>query len=298
MIKTVAIVAPGNMGAGIGWLLHSHGARIVTSVQGRSPESEKRARSAGFDIVDTDDALVAAADVILSVLPPSNAIDNARRFAPVLARASRKPIFVDCNAIAPATALAVEAVIAETGAPFVDGGIIGMPPRPGSVGTRVYISGESAAPVEALRNFGLDVVRLEGAVGAASALKLSYAMLGKVFTGLGASMMLAADRWGVSDALIAQLEASEAPFVSVLKRRVPDMYSKAYRWIGEMEEIAAFLGDDDPGARTLLLGAAGVFTQIAKEYDEGGLSSDDIAVMQRFLSGFASSARARETAIA
>ena len=121
MTPTVAIVAPGAMGAGIGKLLASHGVRVLTSLAGRSDATAARAREAGMIVAS--DKEIAAADFILSILPPGDALALAHRFAPVLAASNAKPVYVDCNAINPATVERVATAIAPTGCRFVDAGI-------------------------------------------------------------------------------------------------------------------------------------------------------------------------------
>jgi hypothetical protein len=85
---------------------------------------------------------------------------------------------------------------------------------------------------------------MEGPVGAASALKMSYAGINKGGILLAAAMLLAATRAGVVDALRAELAESQPQLLSRIDRAIPDMYPKAYRWAPEMEQIADFLGDD------------------------------------------------------
>src|SRR5207249_4188407 len=96
------------------------------------------------------DEQIAACDIVLSILPPGEALGLAERLAPVLRAAAKKPIYVDCNALDPATVLRIARVVQETGTPFVDGGIIGGLPKPGSKGPRIYLSGEAAPQVAKL----------------------------------------------------------------------------------------------------------------------------------------------------
>ena len=86
-----------------------------------------------------------------------------------------------------------------------------------------------------------------GPVGAASALKMSYAGITKGFTALGATMMLAATSAGTADALIAEMKVSQPALLKWLTSQMPRMHSKAYRWVAEMEEIAAFVGQGQAG---------------------------------------------------
>ena len=133
---TVAVVAPGNMGAGVGRRLAENKVTVLTSLAGRSEESAKRAREAGMQPVE--DRTLAEADFFLSIIPPGDALGLAKRLAPVLTAANKKPVYVDCNAVSPPTVLKIGEEIAATGCPFVGAGIIGPPPKPGSTNTKIY----------------------------------------------------------------------------------------------------------------------------------------------------------------
>ena len=105
-----------------------------------------------------------------------------------------------------------------------------------------------------------------GPIGAASAMKMSYAGITKGFTALGAAMMLAASRAGTAEDLRAELSSSQPALFGWLTRQVPGMYSKAYRWVAEMEEIAQFVGED-PAARNFYEGAARLYERLAADFD-------------------------------
>src|ERR1019366_8888173 len=130
--------------------------------------------------------------------------------------------------------------------PFVGAGIIGPPPKPGSTNTKFYAAGPAAPDFARLNDYGLIVRVLAGSLTAASALKMSYAGITKGFTALGAAMMLAATRGGSAEALKAELAESQPALLGFLTRQTPAMYSKAYRWVAEMEEISEFVGKDFP----------------------------------------------------
>jgi 3-hydroxyisobutyrate dehydrogenase-like beta-hydroxyacid dehydrogenase len=269
MTLTVAVIAPGMMGSAIAARLSASGARVLTSLAGRSRASAERAAAAGMQ--DAEDAAIAGAAVILSIVPPGDALALAERLAPAIRATPVKPIYVDCNAVSPASVLRIEAVVRETGARFVDGGIIGPPPDPDSRRTRLYVSGPDAGAVTVLRDHGLSVPVQPGPVGAASAMKMSYAGITKGFTALGAAMMLAATRAGTADALIAEMKVSLPALLGWLTGQVPKMPAKAYRWVAEMQEIAAFVGDDPAGA-AFYQAAAGLYERIAA--DLGGDRSE------------------------
>lgn len=264
MTPIVAVIAPGMMGSGVAARLTQHRLDVITALAGRGADSIARAAAAGMRGVE--DAAIAQADIILSIVPPGEAPALAARLAPHLAAAEKKPVYVDCNAVSPATVLRIAGVIEPTGARFVDGGIIGGPPAPGTTGTSIYVSGPHASEVAVLNEYGLEIRVLDAAVGAASALKMSYAGITKGFTALGAAMMLAATRGGAAEDLRRELAASQPALYGWLSRQTPKMYSKAYRWVAEMEEIAGFIGQDRAESR-ILEGAAGFYRRIAGDFE-------------------------------
>ena len=244
MPPIVAVIAPGMMGSAVAKRLTASGVEVRTSLTGRSAATLARARAAGM--TDATDAQLAEADFILSIVPPGQALALAERLAPAMR--GRKPVYVDCNAVSPDTVLRIDRVVRETGALFVDGGIIGPPPELDSSKTRIYLSGPDAERVTVLQQYGLSTPVQAGPVGAASAMKMSYAGITKGFTALAATMMLAATRAGTADALIAEMSVSQPGFLKWLTGQMPKMPEKAYRWVAEMEEIAAFVGEGQPGS--------------------------------------------------
>lgn len=259
MPPKTAIVAVGAMGSGVGRRLADNGVPVITCLEGRSEASHRRAEAAGMS--DVPLAKLAEADLFLSILPPSEAVALARRMAPVLG--PRKVVYVDCNAVSPATAKEIGAIVTEAGCPFVDAGIIGSPPSE-KANPRIYASGEHAGRFAELARYGLAIPVLDGPNGAASALKLSYAGISKGITALGAAMMLAATRAGAADALRQELAHSQAEVLKGFQRTMPGMYSKAYRFAGEMEEIAEFIGADRPESE-IYRGMAGLYERIAAD---------------------------------
>ena len=277
MTPTVAIIAPGNMGSGVGQRLSEHKVKVLTSLAGRSAASAKRARAAGMTAVA--DAQLTESDFLLSIVPPGDALGLAKRLSGVLTAANKKPVYVECNAVSPRTLLEIAAVVGSTGCPFVGAGIIGPPPKPGTTDTRFYAAGPSAGLFAKLNEFGLIVRVLDGPLTAASALKMSYAGITKGFTALGAAMMLAASRGGSAEALKAELSESRPDLLGYLTRQVPAMYQKAYRWVAELEEIADFVGKDHP-EHAMFAAAARLYERIAKDV-EG--EKKEVGAMDRFL---------------
>jgi putative dehydrogenase len=278
MHPLVAVIAPGMMGAAVGKRLVDHGLKVLTSLKGRSAETTARANAAGM-LAASDEEIVAA-DFILSILPPGDAVALAQRFAPALTVSNSKPVYVECNAVSPHTAERIAAVIAPSGSPFVDAGIIGAPPKANDAGPRFYASGPDAPRFAALKDYGLDIRVLDGPMSAASALKMSYAGITKGTQALGAAMMLAATRGGTADALFAELQGSQPQMLAWLKRGLALMPQKAYRWIAEMHEIADFVGED-PSAHELYLGAAHFYEQIARDFES---DKKEVSALEAFLS--------------
>jgi 3-hydroxyisobutyrate dehydrogenase-like beta-hydroxyacid dehydrogenase len=278
MKPVVAVIAQGAMGAAVGKRLTENGIEVRTSLSGRSAGSAERARAAGMTPASAEQ--IANADIFMSIVPPGDAVTFAEQFAPVLRANNHKPIFVDCNAVSPPTAKRIALVIDGTGCPFVDCGIIGAPPRKDYDGPVFYASGAEAPRFAALTDYGLKVRVLDGPLTAASALKMSYAGITKGLTALGSAMMLAATRGGSADALYEELKQSQPQLLAWFTRQIPAMYSKAYRFVGEMEEIADFVGED-AGARRMYEGIAQLYERIAKDVETDSAETKALSAFLR-----------------
>jgi len=278
----VAVMAQGMMGAGVGGRLSERGAAVRTLLSGRSAESAARARAAGMTAAADERALLEGADFFLSILPPGEAESMARRLAPVLRALPQKPVYVDCNAVSPQTATRIAAIVAPTGASFVDAGIIGGPPRPG-YSPHIYASGAAVEETTVLGDWGLDWRAIDGPIGAASGLKMSYGGITKGITALGSAMMLGAARFGCAEALVAELAASQPNIFKSLGASIPRMYDKAYRWVAEMEEISDFL-EANPPSRDIYAAIARLYTFLAAAEAETAPGPDNpIKTLDRVL---------------
>jgi 3-hydroxyisobutyrate dehydrogenase-like beta-hydroxyacid dehydrogenase len=267
MSINIAILAPGAMGSAVARRLNEHGVRVLTSLAGRSEATAKRAAAAGM--IAAGDADIADADIVLSIVPPAEAVALAQHLAAAIIKSRKKPVVIDCNAVNVETVLKVEEIIVSSGARFVDAAIIGFPPKPNGEGPAFYVSGEHAREVANLAQLGLDLRIIDGPVGAASALKMSYAGIVKGLTAVGTAMVLAATRAGAADALRDELAQSQPHILARLAIALPDMVPKAYRWVAEMREIAGFLGPDHP-ANLMFEGAARLFDHIAADAAASG----------------------------
>ncbi len=259
-IKTVAILSPGDMGSATGKMLHDHGLDVVTCLEGRSELTLQRAREAGFRIVPSYDDLVHQAELILSILPPSEAVALAEEVGGRLQATGSSLVYADFNAIAPQTAQSIDSVIRGAGGQFVDGGIIGSPPGPGAQ-PRFYCSGPDVSTAMELGNFGLDVRNLGDKVGQASGLKMVYAASTKGTTALWIELMVAAHKMGLYEALAHELEGSTV--YAAMRNNIPTVPRRSRRWIGEMEEIAAAF-ESQGLTPDMLLGAAEMYRLVGK----------------------------------
>ena len=230
---TVGLLHPGEMGAALGAALAGRGPTVVWASADRSDDTRRRAEEAGLEDVRSTDELIRRSDVVLSVCPPHAARAVA---ASVVGLAG---IYVDANAVAPATAREIGATIESGGAAFVDGGIVGPPPREDGT-TRLYLSGARAHEVADL--FAGTVVEarvVSEESGAASAVKAAYA----AWTKGTAAMLLAirelARAESVEPALLDEWRLSLPDLPERLERAERSAGAKGWRWVGEMEEIAA-----------------------------------------------------------
>ncbi len=261
------------MGAGVGARLVEHGVTVLTTLAGRSDASAERARVAGMQAVT--DEQCARADFFLSICPPSEAPALAARIARIIAMSDQKPVYVDCNAVSPKTKIIIGDTLIKAGSRFVDVGIIGLPPK-GNQGPVLHASGKDAARFAALNEFGIEIKLIDAPIGAASALKMSYAGITKGLLALAPMMMLAASRAGVAKELHNELARTQASLLQGFEKSVPDMFDKAYRFVGEMREIADFAGDD-LAARLMYEAVAQFYTRIAEDHAGQRQETDALA---------------------
>jgi 3-hydroxyisobutyrate dehydrogenase-like beta-hydroxyacid dehydrogenase len=246
------------MGSALGAAARLGGARVLWASAGRAAATRARAEAAGLEDAGTLARLVAESGTVVSVCPPHAALEVARAVAGLGFRGT----YVDANAVAPATARAIAGVVGEPGATFVDGGLIGPPPRrPGT--TRLYLSGAGAERVASLFAAGpLEAVVLDGPPGAASALKIAYAAWTKGSSALLMAVRALATHEGVEGALLAEWARSQPDLPARSAEAVAGNARKAWRFVGEMEEIAAAFAAAGlpPGFHDA---AAGVYRRLA-----------------------------------
>ncbi|MEQ8850240.1 MAG: DUF1932 domain-containing protein [Phycisphaerales bacterium] len=256
----IGLVHPGAMGAEVGRAARSGAAAVRWASEARSDATRARAQDAGLDDTQTLGELVSAADIVLSVVPPHGAVDQAR----AALDAGFGGLYCDANAIAPSTAREIRGLVTAAGAGYVDGSLIGPPPRrPGD--TRLYLSGDRAGEIAALFDGSILEARvLDGHDLAASALKMCYAAFSKGTTALLANIQQLARAEGVTDALLAEWDDDLPPLLDWAASADRRPHPKAWRFIGEMEQIARAFADRDlpEGFHTA---AAAVYRRIADE---------------------------------
>jgi 3-hydroxyisobutyrate dehydrogenase-like beta-hydroxyacid dehydrogenase len=234
---TIAILHPGEMGAAVGACLVSRGVRVVWASENRSPATRQRAEHAGFEDFGSLDRALAASDAALSICAPSGALELARQVAAL----GFHGIYIDANAISPAHSREIGCIMEnaeKTGARFVDGGIIGLPPTPDRI-TRLYLCGPDAPAIAALfAGSQTEALVIDRPVGAASALKMCYAACNKGETALLGIIRALARHEGVDETLLKEWADSQ-PGVAQRSEHIVERIRKAWRWAGEMEEIAA-----------------------------------------------------------
>jgi len=236
---TIGVLHPGEMGATVGASARAGGSRVLWASEGRSAQTRERAAAAGLEDARTLASLCAASGVILSVCPPHSALDLAR----VVAAQGFSGVYVDGNAVSPGTAREIGRIIERGGATFMDGGIIGPPARARGT-TRLYLSGAEAGWIARLFAQGpLEAITLDGGPGAASALKMAYAAYTKGTAALLVSIRALAIQAGVDQALLDEWALSQKDLGARSERAAGETARKAWRFTGEMAEIAATFDD-------------------------------------------------------
>jgi 3-hydroxyisobutyrate dehydrogenase-like beta-hydroxyacid dehydrogenase len=238
--RVIGILGSGDMGSAVAAAFVGQGYRVVTSLAGRSGLSRKLAAAANVENLGSLDEVLANADIFLSILPPSAAIEFARDAAVRATKQGRRLIYADCNAVSPETVTAIERLFKPGPADFLDIGIVGPAPRPGTQSpTRFYVAGAVRAelldldvPEIAMRDMGVEI-------GRASAIKMTYAAMNKGTDALWTAVLMAAERLGVRAELMREFEVSQADEARRMARRIPFNAATAERFTGEMREIAA-----------------------------------------------------------
>lgn len=294
-LPTIAIISLGSMGIGVAKLLLAHHYPVFTSLQDRSSATRTRAEATNVKCYDTDAALVAASDVVLSIVPPEHAHATAKRVADAAKGTSRtRPlIFMELNAISPQRARDIAALFTTTttGASgneqakledkqpaiiCIDGGIIGGPPRLKDDGSwyspSLILSGPSLSSStpsgDGLATL-LNTTHISRDIGSASGLKMCFASMTKGLTAIAIQAFTTASRLGVEKELVRHLERYSPKTGDLVKGGLVGMPPKAYRWVAEMEMIGETFGEDGgfESGEGVGRSGGGLFKEVAGVYD-------------------------------
>lgn len=235
MTETLGILHPGLMSVSVAASAQASGHSVLWASHGRSPATQQRAESQGLADAGTLEALCVACSAIVSICPPG----AAEQVAADVLGAGFRGLFLDANATSPQRARRIAERMAAAGVDFVDGGIVGPPawqPRK----AWLYLSGRHAERAAACFSGGLLEVQILGEeIGRASALKMCYGAYTKGTTALLAGILGTAEALGVRGELERHWERDDPDFVGRTSQRVRRSTAKAWRWVDEMEAIAA-----------------------------------------------------------
>ncbi|KAM0218781.1 hypothetical protein ACHAPQ_002994 [Fusarium lateritium] len=298
----IGLLSIGDMGVGIARLLIAHGFSVATNISGRSQDTIERARDAQVELLESDADLVQQSSVMLSIVPPKDAETTATRIINATAGLDnpKELYFVDLNAIAPSTIKAIAAKIktSDLSIRFIDGSILGGPPRvtaspdtetnPSSSNdfSNWYRPSLPIAGPDSLSSlpFGdklvsvLNMKHISPDIGAASGLKMCFASMTKGFTAIATQSFTTAHNLGVLDVLKDEIGSFYPAFLKSAEKSVPGMPPKAYRWVREMEEIALTFNEEGGWDKTMFEGAASVYKEIA---ENDALGSEKVGKRKR-----------------
>ena len=260
--QRVGILHPGEMGISVAASAKNSGCDVYWTSQGRSAATRERAGKFGLTEAATLAELCARCTIVISVCPPHAAEDVAND----VVQSGFRGLFVDANAIAPQRTMKIGEAVSKAGMVFIDGGIVGLAAwKPHT--TCLYLSGPRAAEIVSCFSAGpLDTKILEGPVGKASALKMCYAANTKGTVALLAAIIATAETLGVREALFEQWKHDDASLPAQVEKRIQANAPKAWRFVGEMEEISrTFREAGAPGE--FHAGAADIYARLAKFKD-------------------------------
>ena len=257
---TIGVVSPGAMGSALGRAWQAAGARVLATVDGRGERTRSLAH--GLELVADLDAVVAASDVVVSVVPPGAATDTMAAILDSARRGGVTPLVADLNAISPVAVRDLGALAESAGHAFVDGAISGGPPAAGG-DTVLYLSGQHAAVLAEVTADGLRTRVVGDEPGTASAVKMCTASVYKGTTALWAQALQTAYAHGVLDVVLDDLAEELPGAAATAGRRIAVATSKSARFVAEMEQIADTQGAAG-ASRELFAGMVAVYARLAR----------------------------------
>jgi len=238
MTPKIAIISPGNMGSGVGKFLVEGGFEVIAPLNDRSDFTRFRAEKIGINNAGSIEKAVDDAEIILSILDPSKAVEVAKSAASAIQGLGFSKIYADCNATSPSTAIKISEIIEAAGGIFVDVGIIGGTPTRQDNFPTFFSSGPQASVLDLLDGHGVRVKNLGSEVGQGSAIKICNGAWNKGAFALYTAVMLAAEKYGFTRVLRERLPISQAGTVEKIDAALNRLPSLSGRYIGEMEQVS------------------------------------------------------------
>ena len=262
-IRDIGVLSPGDMGQALAIRLGEAGFAIHGALDGRSTDTRRLAAEAGVHDCGNVGELVRTCDLIVSVVSPANAPSVAGDVAAAIRESGRRVAFADMNAISPQLTRDEERLICDAGGIFIDGGIVGPPPRGERARPKLYVSGPDAALFEQIHHPNLQVRVLSDRAGDASALKMCYAAMTKGVTAVTLELLIAAHELGVEEAVERELRDSRPDVLDWQMGNLATVPARSGRWVPEMQQIAKTFAEVGL-TPTIFEGAAELYGMVAK----------------------------------
>ena len=267
----IGLIGLGEMGSEIGRYLVMNDLEVISVYEGRSEISKKRASKYKISDAGSIEQFCKISDLVISIIPPDKAVETANLYTSFKNKDGQ--IYCDLNAISTITAKKIKLLLDEKKIDYVDGAIMGGPPTV-NYSPRIYLSGKLSEKLNFLNGKGIELMVLKGSDFKASATKMVYASITKGSKALVAGALIAAKKNNVYDELIEELKYSEEYFSLVAKNQIPSIKHKAYRWVGEMNEIS--LTYKESGLTGGFHSEAENVYELIKNLPEGKLEIDEI----------------------
>jgi 3-hydroxyisobutyrate dehydrogenase-like beta-hydroxyacid dehydrogenase len=262
-IRNIGVVSPGDMGQALAIRLREAGFTTHAALDGRSEDTRRLAAEAGMHDTGNLGELVRTCDLLISVVSPGIARQIAEEVAAAMRESGRRVAFADVNAISPQLARDEERIICDAGGLFIDGGIVGPPPRGEKARPKLYVSGPDAPLFEQIQHPNLQVRVLSERAGDASALKMCYAAMTKGVTAVTLELLIAAHDLGVEAAVERELRDSRPDVLEWQMGNFATVPARSGRWVPEMQQIARTFAEVGL-TPTIFEGAAELYAMVAE----------------------------------
>jgi len=243
---TIGFVGFGEAGFTIGNGLRAAGLErlfaydIAAGSPARGPLIRQRAATAGATLVSTSEELARSAEVILSTVTCSAALEAARQTAPWLGAGH---LYADLNSVSPALKRDVAEAIAAAGASFVEAAVM-APVLPYGQRVPMLVGGPAAQRfVEVMAPFGIQAEAIDGPIGKAAAVKMCRSIVVKGVEALLAECVLAAAPYQAAEKVFASLQETwpGIDWTKLADYTIGRLVVHGERRAREMEEVAETL---------------------------------------------------------